>query len=97
MVCRSGERQIYLTFIKKNPFGIHEPCIKIANNQLIFEQYRMALNWEKYDIEVRNDVSIKCNRPLFDLMQRTFNQLDGFYLHEICIVIEAITEYQIRK
>ena len=37
---------------KMNPFGIHEPCIKIENNELLFEKYRMSLNWEKYEIEV---------------------------------------------
>ena len=35
-----------------NPFGIYEPCIKIAKNELIFEQYIMVLNQDNYDIEV---------------------------------------------
>ena len=30
---------------KMNPFGIHEPCIKISRSKLLFEQYRMALSW----------------------------------------------------
>ena len=63
-----------------NQFGIHEPCIRIAKNQLIFEQYTMALNWEKYDIEIQNDDAIKCNRLFSDFMQQTLNLLDGFYL-----------------
>ena len=67
---------------KMNPFGIHEPCIKIAKNELIFEQYIMALNRGKYDIEVRNDDVIKRNQIFFYFMQRPFNQLGGFYLHE---------------
>ena len=53
---------------KMNSFGIHEPCIKISKNELIFEQYRMALNWEKYDSEVQNDNAIKFNRIFFDSM-----------------------------
>ena len=57
----------------------------------------MALNWEKYDIEVRNDVSIKCNRPLFDFMQQTFNRLYGLYSREGCLLIEEITKDQNRK
>ena len=52
-----------------NPFGIHEPCIKIAKNKLIFEKYRMDLNQDKYDIEVqKDDDAINCNQILFDLM-----------------------------
>ena len=47
---------------KINPFGIHEPCINIAKNELIFEQYIMALNQGKYDIEVRNYDAIKRNQ-----------------------------------
>ena len=62
---------------KINPFGIHEPFIKIAKNELIFEQYIMALNQYKYNIEVRNDDAIKRNQLFFDFMQRTFNLLDG--------------------
>ena len=44
---------------KMDPFVIHEPCIKIKKNELLFEQYRMAPNREKYDIEVQNDYAIK--------------------------------------
>ena len=46
---------------KMNPFDIRVPCIKIANSELLFEQYRMALNRDKYDIEVRNYDAIKRN------------------------------------
>ena len=58
---------------KMKPFGIHEPCIKIANNELLFEKYRMALNRDKYEIEVQNDNARKRNQTLFDFMQGTFN------------------------
>ena len=68
-----------------NPFSMHEPCIKIVNNQLIFEQYIMALNQYKYYIEVRNYDEIKRKRLLFDFMQRTVNRLNGLYLNEIFI------------
>ena len=70
---------------KTNPFGMHEPCIKIVNNQLIFEQYIMSLNQYKYYIEVRNYDEIKRKRLLFDFMQRTVNRLNGLYLNEIFI------------
>ena len=39
---------------KTNPFDIHVPCINIAKSELLFEHYKMALNQEKNDIEVRN-------------------------------------------
>ena len=80
-----------------NPFDISVPCIKIASSELLFEQYRMALNWYKYDIEVRNDDAIKGNRLFFDFMQQTFNRLDGLYLHEVCPLIDTIIKYQSRK
>ena len=80
-----------------NPFGIHEPCIKISNNELIFEQYRTALNQEKHEIEVQNDDAIKRNQILFAFMQWKFNRLDGLYLHQTYILIDTIMEYQTRK
>ena len=52
----------------------------------------MAINQKKYDIEARNDDVINRNRLFFDFMQRTFNRLEGFYLREICLLIEAIME-----
>ena len=82
---------------KKNTFGIHEPCIIIANNELLFEQYRMALNRLKNEIEVQNDDAMNCNRIFFDFMQQTFNQLDGLYLREMCPLIDTIMKYQTRK
>ena len=42
-----------------NPFDIRVQCIKIPNSELLFEQYRLALNWDKYDSGVQNDDAIK--------------------------------------
>ena len=47
-------------------------------------------------LSLKNGV-IKRNRLLFDSMQRTFNRLDGFYLREICILIDATMEDQTRN
>ena len=52
-----------------NPFDISKPCIKIAKSGLLFEKYRMSLNRDKYDIEVRNDDAINCNQIFFDFMK----------------------------
>ena len=80
-----------------NQFFIRVPCINIENSEVLFEQYRMALNREKYDIEVRNDDAMKRNQILFYFMQQTFNRLDGLYLHEICLLIDTIIKDQLRK
>ena len=86
---------MYLTFIlKKNLFDIRVPCINIANSEPLFEQYKMALNWYKYKIEVLNDDAIKRNGIFFDFMQRTFNHLDGLYLRDIYTLIDPIMKYQ---
>ena len=54
----------------------------------------MALNWEKYDIRVRNDDAINCNQIFFDFMQQMFNRLDGLNIHEKCLLMETIIEDQ---
>ena len=75
---------------KKNPLDIDKPCINIANSELLFEQYRMALKRDKYDIEVQYDDTIKRNGICFDFMQQTFNRLDGLYMDKRFILIDAI-------
>ena len=61
-----------------NSFDIGKPCIKIAKSEVLFEQYRIALNRDKYDIDLRNDNAIRRNQKFFDFMQQLFNRLDGF-------------------
>ena len=57
----------------------------------------MDIKRDKYDIEVQNDDAIKGNQIFFDFMQRTFNRLDGLYLHEKSRLIDTIIENQSRK
>ena len=57
----------------------------------------MTINQGKCDIEVQNDDAIKRNRIFFDFMQRTFNRLDGLYLREMCLLIDAIIKDKLRK
>ena len=61
---------MYTNFIfkKKNPFDIGKPCINISRSEVLFEQYRMSLNRDKYDIEVRNDDAIKRDQIFFGFM-----------------------------
>ena len=80
-----------------NPFDIGVPCIKSANSEILFEQYRMALNPEKYKIEVWNDDAIKRNQIFFNLMQQTVNSLDGLCLNDRIILIVTIMKYKMRN
>ena len=57
----------------------------------------MALNPDRYDIEVQNDDAINRNRILCDFMQQMFNRLDGLYMHKKCLLINTIKKYQSRK
>ena len=37
---------------EKNPMGINRPCIKIAENEVLFEKYRIALKQDKDAIDI---------------------------------------------
>ena len=86
-----------LHHIKIDPFYISKPWIRIANSELSFEEYMIALKQEKYDIEVRDYGTIKHNQIIFDFMQRMFNLLDRLYIIENCILINTMEKYQLRK
>ena len=86
-----SKRSVFDLHLKKmNPFDIYIPFINIANSELLFEQYIMGLNQDKYAIKVRNDDAIKCNQIFSDFMQWTFNCLDALYLRERCLLIDMI-------
>ena len=70
---------------------------KIEKSELLFEKNRMALNQDKYDIEVRDDDAIKRNQIFCDFMQRTLNCMDGLYIHEKYHLIDTIKDDQLRK
>ena len=57
----------------------------------------MAFNRNKYDMDFRNDDTIKPNQIFFDFMQRKFNHLHRLYLDEKCILIDTIIKDQLRK
>ena len=88
-----------MTLILKtiNQYDIGKQCIKIAKSEQIFEQYIMDLYWDKYNIEIQDDNTIKRNRIFFDFMQQTFNSLDGLYIHENFLLIDAIKEDKLRN
>ena len=58
-----------------NPLGIKQPCLAIANNEVLFEQYRIVLKRDKYAIGIEGEDAINCNRLFFDFMLRMFNYM----------------------
>ena len=57
----------------------------------------MAINRDKYDIEVRDDDAIKRNQILFDFMQQKFSCLDGLYMDGKYLLIDTIKKDKLRK
>ena len=82
---------------ENNPIGIDQPCIKIANSEVLFEKYRMALKRDKDAIEIQKDDAIKRNRIFFDFMLRMFNHLNQLYVKEKSLLIDTILKYQSRN
>ena len=80
-----------------NPFDIPVACIIIAKSELLFEQYRMALNRDKYDIGFRDYDAINRNQIFFDFMQGTFNCMDGLCLCGRYLLIDMIMKDQFRE
>ena len=64
---------------------------------MLFEQYRLDLNQDKYEIEVQNDDAIKRNQIFFYFMQQTFINLDALYLQEKFLLMDTIIKYPSQK
>ena len=62
-----------------NPLGIKQPCLTIANNEVLFEQYRIAIKRDKYAIDINGNVAIDSHRLVFDFMLRMFDNLNQLY------------------
>ena len=80
-----------------NPIGIDQPCIKIANSEVLFEKYRMALKRDKDSIEIQMDDAINRIRLFFDFMLRMFNHINQLYEKEKSLLVYTILTYQSRK
>ena len=91
------KNRYHILLCDNNPVVINQPCIKVANNEVFFEKYRMALQRDKYAIEIQGDDAIKCNRLFFDFMLRMFNHLNQLYKREKSLLIYTILKYQSRK
>ena len=81
----------------KNPLGIKQPCIIIAKNEVLFEQYRISIKRDKDAIGIEGKDEIKHNRFIFDLMLRMFDHLNQLYEKEKSLIIYTILTYQSRN
>ena len=62
-----------------NPLGIDWPCLNIANNELLFEQYIIALKRDKDAIDIDGDDAIDSHQLVFNFMVRMFDYLNELY------------------
>ena len=68
--------QFHIFLRDKNPLGIKRPYIMIAKNEMLFEQYRIALKRDKDAIDIEGDYEIKRDRLFFDFMLRMFDHIN---------------------
>ena len=93
-----NKKNVYDKHLREiNPIGIYKPCIKIVNNELSFEKYRIALKKDKDAIEIQKYDAIKRNKIFFDFMLRIFNHLNELYVKEKILLIDTILKYQSRN
>ena len=81
----------------KNPLGIKQPCIIMAKNEVLFEQYRIALKQDKDAIDIEGEYAINRNRLFFYFMLRMFDHLNQLYEMEKILLIDTILKYYLRK
>ena len=53
--------RFHIILCDMNPLGIKKPCIMIAKNEVLFEQYRIALKRDKDSIDIDGEDEIKRN------------------------------------
>ena len=73
-----------------NLLGIKQPCIMIAKNEVLFEQYRIALKRDKDAIDIEGEDEIKRNRLFFDFMLIMFDHLNQLYeMEKVLLLIQC--------
>ena len=65
----------------------------IAKNEVLFEQYIIALERDKDAIDIEGEDKIKRNRLFFDFMIRMFDHLNQLYEKEKSLLIDKILKY----
>ena len=82
--------QFHIFLHDKNPLGIKQSCIIIAKNEVLFEQYRISLKWDKYAIDIDGEDTINRNRLFFDFMLRIFVNLNQLYdMEKVFLLIKS--------
>ena len=71
--------QFHIIHKNMNPLVIDQPCLTIANNEVLFEIYRIALKRDKDAIDIDGDDAIDSNRLFFYFMLRMFDHLNQLY------------------
>ena len=89
--------RFHITLKNMNPLGIDQPCLMIANNEVLFEIYRIALKRDKDAIDIDGEDAIDSNRLFFDFMLRMFDHLNQLYEMEKILLIDAILTYHLMK
>ena len=84
----------HIHICNNNRIGIDQPCIKIANSEVLFEIYRMDFKRDKDAIEIQKDDAIKRNQTFFNFMLRMFNHINQLYEMEKSLLIYTILTYQ---
>ena len=80
-----------------NTLVIYQPCLTIANNEVLFEKYIIALKRDKDAIDIDGEDAIDSNRIFFDFMLRMFDHLNQLYEMEESLLIDAILKYHLRN
>ena len=75
----NNNNQFHIILSDMNPLGIKQPCLTIAKNEVLFEQYIISLKREKYAIEFDGEDAINRNQIFFDFMLRMFDHLNQLY------------------
>ena len=89
--------QFHIILSDKNPLGIKQPCLMIAKNEVLFEQYRISPKQDKDAIDIQGEDEIKRNRLFFDFMLRMFDHINQLYEMEKSLLIDTILKYHLRK
>ena len=61
----------------------------ITKNEVLFEQYTIALNQDKYAIDIEGEDIINCNQLFFYFMLRMFDRLNQLYeMEKVFLLIQ---------
>ena len=69
-----------------NPLGIKRPCFIIEKNEVLLEQYNIALKQDKDAIDIEGEDERKRNRLFFDFMLRIFDHLNQYMRRKKCFL-----------